>query len=448
MGKARIYTDDRGRRYAQAYGKKDPVSGKAYKPSKTIPKNATDAEIEAICDHVELLAGLSKKTGFSATVGGLVHFYLDLLSKKKEFSHKTLETYFSLSRCHVQPLLGKINYTDASEEDFFDLYRLMLSNGLSQRTVKLLHSMLSGCFRALAEEGVVEHNIIAGMRVSKGEGVEAKALSEHDFGLLRDRLVESLSRPDEELINDFDDYSRAAAIWLDAHTGFRKSELGGFRVASFKPAMHSIRVSEKLVSVTGVGLVYGKPKSKKSRRTLELDADTVEVLRRYIRIQAEVLAKHGITQHSKTPLFSRPNGAPRNPDEFYDHFVSLRDTLHLEKDLKLHSLRHTHATYLIENGFSARMVMERLGHHDISMTLGTYGHLFPGADAEAADGFASISASLGSKSLRTFETGVISCPYCGRVLPESVCMQAASTDTNQSIINEESSQVNDPVEDL
>ena len=53
-------------------------------------------------------------------------------------------------------------------------------------------------------------------------------------------------------------------------------------------------------------------------------------------------------------------------------------------DIKIHALRHSHASLLISLGENAIIVRDRLGHEDIETTLGTYGHLYPNMNREVA----------------------------------------------------------------
>ena len=63
--------------------------------------------------------------------------------------------------------------------------------------------------------------------------------------------------------------------------------------------------------------------------------------------------------------------------------------------LRLHDLRHTHATLLLKAGVPIKVVSERLGHATPGFTMATYQHVLPGMQAEAARTFASIIASTG-----------------------------------------------------
>ena len=61
------------------------------------------------------------------------------------------------------------------------------------------------------------------------------------------------------------------------------------------------------------------------------------------------------------------------------------DALQKLPRIRLHDLRHTHATLLIQAGVSPKVVQERLGHSDVTVTLNTYTHVMPDMAQEAAD---------------------------------------------------------------
>lgn len=55
------------------------------------------------------------------------------------------------------------------------------------------------------------------------------------------------------------------------------------------------------------------------------------------------------------------------------------------RQIRVHDLRHSHASLLIEMGFSPLLISERLGHENIETTLQTYSHLYPNKHSEVAD---------------------------------------------------------------
>jgi len=82
-----------------------------------------------------------------------------------------------------------------------------------------------------------------------------------------------------------------------------------------------------------------------------------------------------------------PAGGIARPSTVTRRFKSLVRELGLPEETVFHSLRHTHATWLLMHGFDMRTVQERLGHADVKTTLETYGSVMPGRDQAAAAAF-------------------------------------------------------------
>jgi len=83
-------------------------------------------------------------------------------------------------------------------------------------------------------------------------------------------------------------------------------------------------------------------------------------------------------------VFSRENGSPIAPDSFTKRFRQLSREFGLPV-LRLHDLRHTHASLLLQAGANPKVVSERLGHHSTAFTLDVYSHVIPGMQASAAE---------------------------------------------------------------
>jgi integrase len=84
-----------------------------------------------------------------------------------------------------------------------------------------------------------------------------------------------------------------------------------------------------------------------------------------------------------TWCFTAPDGQPLNPDTISQWFERVVRRSSLPR-IRLHDLRHTHATHLLAAGVNVKIVSERLGHASTSFTLDTYGHVMPGQQATAA----------------------------------------------------------------
>jgi len=85
-------------------------------------------------------------------------------------------------------------------------------------------------------------------------------------------------------------------------------------------------------------------------------------------------------------VFSYLDGTPLPPNSVTKAFHKLAKSIGMQ-GMRLHDLRHTHATLMLRQGVHPKVVSERLGHSSITITLDTYSHVMPGIQAAAARRF-------------------------------------------------------------
>jgi len=163
-------------------------------------------------------------------------------------------------------------------------------------------------------------------------------------------------------------------IYTGAYLGPRWSELAGLKRSNLDLAGRRIRVIGALERV-GNGWRYSdQMKTLHSRRTLSIP-----------RFIADLLAEHVRTAPESEFVFSSPCGGILNyrnfRKRFWDPAVAQAGLLGVTP----HALRHTCVTMMIAEGANPLMVQRQLGHADLRMTLGTYGHVFPNWDDDVAD---------------------------------------------------------------
>ena len=130
-------------------------------------------------------------------------------------------------------------------------------------------------------------------------------------------------------------------------------------------------------------------KTPRSRRGIDLDPVTLAVLRSHRAHQLEQRLLMGAGYCDRDLVFSRPDGEPWNPDSVGRAFARAVARTDLKR-IRLHDLRHTHATHLLAAGVNMKVVSERLGHATVGFTLDTYGHVLPGQQADAAAAVAAL----------------------------------------------------------
>lgn len=94
------------------------------------------------------------------------------------------------------------------------------------------------------------------------------------------------------------------------------------------------------------------------------------------------------------PIFTNTAGQPVHAESLYQLFDRQLRKLDLPR-IRLHDLRHTHASLLVADGVSIKVVSERLGHANPGFTMATYQHVLPGMGADAASRFGQLIAGGG-----------------------------------------------------
>lgn len=158
------------------------------------------------------------------------------------------------------------------------------------------------------------------------------------------------------------------------YCGLRIGELEALTAADVDTAGNTLTINKTYHLINGEGVITS-PKTEKANRTITLPPFLSA------RIQAHERRIYGID--ADTRLFTASHTT-------YARILKEHAQKACLKQIRLHDLRHSHASLLIEMGFSALLVSERLGHENVSTTLNIYSHLFPSKQAEVAEKLAQL----------------------------------------------------------
>ena len=126
-----------------------------------------------------------------------------------------------------------------------------------------------------------------------------------------------------------------------------------------------------------------EPKTPRSRRTIVLPEVVVSALRAHQGRQLLQKLEAGPYWEEWGLVFTTPQGKPLDCHNVSRGFKTLLKKTGLPL-LRFHDLRHTAASFLLAQHVEPRVVMEVLGHSQISLTMNTYAHVMPAAQKEAA----------------------------------------------------------------
>ncbi len=128
-------------------------------------------------------------------------------------------------------------------------------------------------------------------------------------------------------------------------------------------------------------------KTQRSERVIDLDERTVEILTAHAAQQRAlaVVLRHDVPEL----VFTKTSGSAIQPDLFSQAFSRRVRRVDVPR-IRLHDLRHTHASLLLQAGVSPKVVSERLGHATVGFTMQVYAHVIPGMQADAAAAFGDL----------------------------------------------------------
>jgi integrase len=248
--------------------------------------------------------------------------------------------------------------------------------GLSPKTVRYLHTTLH---KALGD--AVRKNLIVRNPAEAADPPKLRQAGSRD---LRTWSPEELRM----FLLGVADHPLSAAWVLAATTGMRRGEILGLRWADIDFGSRRLAVRQTLLSV-GYKLTFGTPKTARGRRTIALDTTTLEALARHRGRQVEESRRLGLDVTELGLVFTKVDGTPIHPDIFTQTFERLVARLGLPR-IRLHDLRHTHATLGLASGVPAKVMSDRLGHSTVAFTQDVYMHAIPRIEEAAAQQLADL----------------------------------------------------------
>ena len=237
--------------------------------------------------------------------------------------------------------------------------------GLSAKTVRNIHQIISSALKLAVEQRLIAHNPADGCALPKVERKEMQTLP-----------IEQLT----SFLREAKDSGVFALYYIDLTTGLRRGELLGLKWSDIDLEKGDLRVQRQIGRIDGK-IIEMPLKTKNAYRTLPLSADAIDVLKMQ-------KCKVGNSEW----VFPSPTGGPMSPDSVLHMLQMLQRVLKRAglPRIRFHDLRHTFATLALQNGVDIKTVSGMLGHFSAGFTLDTYAHVTTSAKREAAKTMGSI----------------------------------------------------------
>jgi integrase len=282
----------------------------------------------------------------------------------------TFDRYEIAVRVHIEPALGRLKLKKLTPAHVQGFYRDRLDAGFAPASVNKLHVVLHKALKQAVEWRMVPRNVAEATKPPRPVAKEEmRTLSPREV-----RCLQDAARDD-----------RLGALYvLAVHTGMRQGELLALKWQDVDLENAKLTV-RRTITKSGGRLLLGEPKTKKSRRTIDLTESAVSALRSHLARQLKEMESLGDGYRDEGLVFTSEVGTLINPTNLRKRsFAQLLKRAALPERIRFHDLRHTCATLLFGRNVHPKHVQELLGHSSVGITLDTYSHVIPGMGDQVA----------------------------------------------------------------
>ncbi len=293
-----------------------------------------------------------------------------------ECKTSTADGYEGVLTQYLRPKFGKKRLDEIRLDDVKALINDLIGKELSRNTIRNALCVIRGLFNYAIEEGLLESNPAArlGRFTRSAKTADAKGVA------LTTREVQQFLKAAQEICREY-----YPLFLMAVRAGLRRGELVALQWGDLQlgeDTEHSDRFI--LVQHNYVRREHTTTKSKKARRvdlSREMRRTLVELRDKRL-LEAFLKGKNNISDEL---VFRSPDKAILDPDNLYHRvFLPVLAKAGIRK-IRLHDLRHTFGSLLIQNGASIVYVKDQMGHSSIQVTVDIYGHLIPGANVSFVD---------------------------------------------------------------
>lgn len=276
------------------------------------------------------------------------------LANARSLAPGTIRTYQKDLDTYILPTIGLYRVADVSVDHVDDLLTELLERGLAPSTVHRQYRTMNRMFRVAVQRGKIS--------VNPCDQVEPPRIPHREMRFLTIPQVEQLA----DAIGD----RYRSWVLVAAYGGLRWGEMLALRPEDVNDGVLNVRW--QLVHQDGE-FVRMPVKSKASRRKVPLPPSVAEEL------------EYHLDEYAGETVFTNRDGRPMRHSSFTGNvFKPALVKARLDRQLRIHDLRHTCVAIAIEAGAHPKAIQRRMGHASIAVTLDTYGHLMPDMESTLA----------------------------------------------------------------
>ena len=295
----------------------------------------------------------------------------------KRVRGSTMDGYRQRAK-HIVDGLGDVSIVDLRPDHLIEYYDSKLLN-LSASTITKHHHLIVDCLSDAVKWNLVTRNVGIAVEPPRAPTKEMRALSVNETHRFLDNCT---TEPWRTIFHTL--------IW----TGIRRSELLELQWNDLDLDMALMTIRRSLVRLQNGTYVTDEPKTSSGARSLDLAPSTCLILKQHRAGRERDVELLGIPPSQANFVFGHPDGTPRTPSTVTQQFRRIASL----SGVRLHDLRHTHASLMLQQGTDIKTISTRLGHSSVAFTMDTYAHLLPGMQKAAMGKFEEAFAVTGQNS--------------------------------------------------
>ena len=345
-------------------GERDPLTGRrnrAYKTVSCSEKEAKKIMRRMITDMEQNKIVKKNHKTVEEWMEEWISIYLPNVEETTRVGYKTK------LRCYIKPALGDILIYSLRADHVQKMVNDMLARGLSPKNIRDTFNNINAAMKKAVVLRYIPFNPCEGVVLPKLKKYRAKV---YDNQMIH-TLLDTAEGTDMYL-----------PILLGVTVGLRRGEMIALRWDDIDFKTNTIKVRSNMVNGEN-GCIIKAPKSEAGIRDIKVGDEVMAELRK-ARLQYMEDALTSPHFQNLNFVIRQEDGSPMLPDSMtrkWSRFLKDNDLPHI----RLHDLRHSNATALIQAGVNPRVVQQRLGHSDVNITLNTYTHVLPEMDIDAAE---------------------------------------------------------------
>jgi integrase len=312
------------------------------------------------CDKIEREIEAGKKIHSLTLEEFITNFFETKV--RNQITDSSYNDQWIMVKKYIVPKLGKFKIDKLTVEQIDNYYDGLLNDGVSRGYIKNIAMVL----RKTLKQALIWNYVV------KNVAREAVPPS------YKPKKVECWT--EEQLIfflENSRDLDRHVLYVLGANSGMRIGEMLALQWTDIDFVRNSLSVIKSLKYTKKNGLYLKNTKTDNSERTIILPESVMQALQEYKNVQI-----------LETPIVFHNFGEYIYPSEAWREFIKDCKDLNMKR-IKLHGLRHTHATILLNKGYNAKVVAERLGD-TVETVLRTYAHVLPSMQQDVANSLSNL----------------------------------------------------------